>query len=79
MGRVGGCLRRVASCCGLSGAACICSADMCRRLLGAVEIAFGDGDVWVEGLREVCRCLRVIRRLKVGVEVFEGAMTCGNM
>jgi hypothetical protein len=36
----------------LSVAACRCSANMCCRLLEAVEIVVGDGDVRVDGLRE---------------------------
>ena len=43
---------RAASRCGLSVAACRCSANVCRRLLEAVEIVVGIGDVRVEGLRE---------------------------
>ncbi len=36
----------------LSVAACRCSANMCCRLLEAVEIVVGIGDVRVEGLRK---------------------------
>ena len=42
---------RAASRCGLSVAACR-FANVCCRLLEAVEIVVGDGDVRVDGLRE---------------------------
>ncbi len=52
-----GVVRRAASRCELSVAARICSANMCRRLLEAVETMVSDDDVRVEsvrGLRVIC-------------------------